>query len=165
LALQSNESLRFGLRPNQSTRSFIWVGQNKLPNWADLEYRNQVRRSHKHGSGSEGHPEVRCDAGIRNGRSQILLFGDLKFRNANCPASFQASKREFQVEFFPGPTGISFANGLDVAIADMKGSHYKSHYSRPSTSLKQNQAENCSNARQTRPRWPVTSQTTSQKSL
>src|SRR6185312_6260046 len=42
LPLQSNELLRFGLRPNQSTRPFPGVGQNKLPNWATSKYRNQL---------------------------------------------------------------------------------------------------------------------------
>jgi hypothetical protein len=40
LALHSNELLSFGLRPNQSTRSFSRVDQNKMPNWAVSEHRN-----------------------------------------------------------------------------------------------------------------------------
>ena len=41
-ALQSNEFLRFGLRPNQEYPFVERVGQNKLPKWASSEYRNQA---------------------------------------------------------------------------------------------------------------------------
>ena len=39
--LHSNELLRFGPSPNQSARPFSRLGQNKMPNWAVSEYRNQ----------------------------------------------------------------------------------------------------------------------------
>src|SRR5580704_13398483 len=42
--LQSNEFLRSGCRPIQSTHSSQRVGQIKLPNWAISKYRNQRRR-------------------------------------------------------------------------------------------------------------------------
>jgi hypothetical protein len=40
--LQSNEFLRSGCRPNQEYSFVSGVGQIKLPNWANSEYRNHA---------------------------------------------------------------------------------------------------------------------------
>jgi hypothetical protein len=53
LALQSNESPPFGLRPNQSTRSSCRVGHIKPPNWAGSDYRNHALEKPSYGHCSD----------------------------------------------------------------------------------------------------------------